>query len=269
LQLGYANAAIASWQVFREKSAQMDRPDDLLFQVGLPSALTLAAMGFGVDRCVKYYPVLRQALTREMEDILAVIPKNRIIFQVEAVIETVFSLLPTWGQRLLFPQGLGPMIVEALGQVPEENLHAGVHFCYGSLHNKAAIHPRTLAPLVRTMNAVLAAWPPNCALDFVHVPIAWSDRPPSTNPQFYQPLTRLQALPPQTRLFAGVVQCNSGATSSAEERTALHLFEAAARKATGREPGTVGVSCACGTGRTQAAQMAGILDRQLDLAVNA
>src|SRR5215469_1519236 len=133
------------------------------------------------------------------------------------------------------------MIVEVLGQAQEQNLHAGVHFCYGSLENKAAVHPRSLAPLVRTMNAVIGAWPPNCSLDFLHIPVAWSDRPPSTNPQFYKPLALLRALPPQTRLFAGVVQCNSGASSSAEERTAVHLFEDAAQKATARPPGTVGV----------------------------
>jgi hypothetical protein len=267
LRLGYATAAIASWHVFLEKSAEWGRPD-LKFQVGLPSALTLAAVGFGIDRCVKYYPVVRQALTREIEDILAVIPKNRIIFQIEAVIETVCSLVPQWGQWLLFPKGLGPMIVEALGQVPEQNLHAGVHFCYGSLDNKAAVHPRSLAPLVRTVNAVIKAWPPNCSLDYLHIPVAWSDRPPSTNPQYYKPLARLRALPPQTRLFAGVVQCNSGASSSAEERIALHLFESATQKATGRALGTVGVACACGTGRTEEWKMAGIFDRQLDLAVN-
>jgi hypothetical protein len=267
LRLGYATAAMTSWQVFLEKCAEWDRPD-LMFQVGLPSALTLAAVGFGIDRCVKYYPVVRQALTREIEDILGVIPNNRIIFQIEAVIETVCSLVPQWGQRLLFPQGLGHMIVEALGQAQEQNLHAGVHFCYGSLENKAAVHPRSLAPLVRTMNAVIGAWPPNCSLDFLHIPVAWSDRPPSTNPQFYKPLALLRALPPKTRLFAGVVQCNSGASSSAEERTAVRLFESATQKATGRPFGTVGVSCACGTGRTEEWKMAGILDRQLDLAVN-
>jgi hypothetical protein len=267
LRLGYATAAISSWHVFLEKTAEGDRPD-LMFQVGLPSALTLAAVGFGMDKCLKYYPVVRQALTREIEDMLAVIPPNRIIFQIEAVIETLASLLPRWGQRLLFPKGLGHMIVEPLGQAHERNLHAGVHFCYGSLENKAAIHPRSLAPLVRTMNAVIAAWPPNCSLDFLHIPVAWSDRPPSTSSRFYTSLARLRSLPPQTRLFAGVVQCDSGASSSAQERTAIHLFENAAQRATGRPLGTVGVACACGTGRTEAGKMAGIFDRQLDLALN-
>ena len=267
LRLGYAANAITSWPVFLEQCAAWDCPD-LLFQVGLPSALTLAAVGFGLDRCMKVYPILRQALTREIEDILAVIPKHRIIFQIEAVIETVLSLVPPWGQRLLFPQGLGSMIVEALGQVQEQDLHAGVHFCYGSLENQAAVHPRSLAPLVRTVNAVIAAWPPNCSLDFLHLPVAWSDRPPSTDPRFYAPLARVRALPPQTRLFAGVVQCNNGANASAEERTALRLFERALERATGRALGTVGVSCACGTGRTEAWKLAGIFERQLDLALH-
>lgn len=159
------------------------------------------------------------------------------------------------------------MIVEALGQVQEQDLHAGVHFCFGSLGNKAAVHPRSLAPLVRTLNAVIAAWPPNCSLDFLHLPVAWSDRPPSTDPRFYEPLAGLPALPPHTRLFAGVVQCDSGANSSADERTAMQLFESAIQRTTGRPPGTVGVSCACGTGRTEAWKMAGIFDRQLDLAL--
>jgi hypothetical protein len=267
LRLGYAATAIASWPVFLEECAACDRPD-LKFQVGLPSALSLAAVAFGLNRCVKFYPAVRQALTREIEDVLAVIPKDRVVFQIEAVIETVCSLLPRWGQRLLFRRGLGPMIVEALGQVQEQGLHAGVHFCYGSLENKAAVHPRSFAPLVRTVNAVIAVWPPNSSLDFLHLPVAWSDRPPSTNPRFYAPLAHLRALPPQTRLFAGVVQCDSGASSSAEERTALQLFESAARRATGRSPGTVGVSCACGTGRTEESKMAGIFDRQLDLALH-
>jgi hypothetical protein len=48
----------------------------------------------------------------------------------------------------------------------------------------------------------------------------------------------------------------------------MHLFEGAVQRATGRPPGTVGVSCACGTGRTEEWKMAGIFDRQLDLALH-
>jgi len=113
LRLGYAANALASWNVFLEKCEEWGCPG-LLFQVGLPSALSLAAVGFGLDRCVKHYQVVRQALTREIEEILAVIPKDRVIFQVEAVIETVLALLPKWVQHLFFPEELGQMIVEAI-----------------------------------------------------------------------------------------------------------------------------------------------------------
>jgi hypothetical protein len=267
LRLGYAANALASWNVFLEKCEEWDCPG-LLFEVGLPSALTLAAVGFGLDRCVKHYQVVCEALTKEIEEVLAVIPKERVIFQVEAVIETVLSLLPKWVQHLVFPEELGQLIGEAIGQVHEQGLHAGVHFCFGSLENKAALHPRTLAPLVRTVNSVVAHWPSNCSLDFLHIPAALSDRPPSTDPSFYEPLAGLRHLPQHTRLFAGVIQCNSGARSSEDERTGMLLFERAAQRATGQPPGTVGVSCACGTGRTEEWMMAGILDRQLDIALH-
>src|SRR5690348_819340 len=144
LQLGYAANALASWQVFQEKCEQWGCPG-LLFQVGLPSALTLAAVAFGLDRCAKLYPVVSQALTGEIEEVLAVIPKERVIFQVEAVIETVVSLVPQWVQRLVLRRELGSLITEAIGRVQEQGLHGGVHFCFGSLENKAALHPHTLA----------------------------------------------------------------------------------------------------------------------------
>jgi hypothetical protein len=124
--------------------------------------------------------------------------------------------------------------VGSVGQVPEQSLHGGVHFCFGSLENKAAMHPRTLAPLVRTLNTVEAHWPDNCSLDFLHIPATFSDRPPSTGPSFYEPLAGLRNLPQHTRLFAGVVQCNSGAHYSEDERTGVHLFERAATKTRGR-----------------------------------
>lgn len=267
LQLGYAANAIASWNVFLEKCDEWGCPG-LLFEVGLPSALTLAAVGFGLDKCVKHYTVVREALTREIEEVLAVIPKDRVIFQVEAVIETLLSLLPKWVQHLVFPEELGQMIVEAIGQVHEQGLHGGVHFCFGSLENKAAIHPRTLAPIIHTLNTVVAHWPDNCSLDFIHIPAAFSDRPPSTDPGFYEPLAGLRNIPQHTRLFAGVVQCNSGAHYSEDERTGVQLFERAAHRATGQPPGSVGVSCSCGTGRTEEWMMVGIIDRQMDIALH-
>ena len=97
---------------------------------------------------------------------------------------------------------------------------------------------------------------------------AFSGRPPSTDPSFYKPLAGLRNIPQHTRLFAGVVQCNSGAHYSEDERTGEHLFERAIQRATSQPFGTVGVAGSCGTGRTEEWMMAGIIDRQMDIALH-
>jgi hypothetical protein len=83
-----------------------------------------------------------------------------------------------------------------------------------------------------------AAWPSDRTLEFIHVPFAAAEEPPTFDPAFYQPLSRLD-IPQSVRFIAG---CIHESLSSDQQVELLRLIEDRA----GRE---VDVAAACGLGR--------------------
>ncbi|WP_181063278.1 hypothetical protein [Nocardia nova] len=132
------------------------------------------------------------------------------------------------------PTGLGPGHRAAA----PPGTRIGVHLRLGSLHNKG-MPLRTARPLVDVVNSVARRWPAGRILEYVDVPFAAGDRPPTARGRFYAPLADL-SLPAGARFYAGVVH---DVPTEDEQRKTLHTIE----NALGRR--VDGVACACGLGR--------------------
>jgi hypothetical protein len=113
-----------------------------------------------------------------------------------------------------------------------------VHLCLGDLNHESMAGMRDIPPAVLVANELAAAWPSDRTLEFIHVPFAAAEEPPTFDQACYQPLTQLDITQP-VRFFAG---CIHESLSSDKQVELLRLIEDRA----GRE---VDVAAACGLGR--------------------
>jgi hypothetical protein len=114
----------------------------------------------------------------------------------------------------------------------------GVHLCLGDLNHKSMVGLRDISPAVLVANEIAAAWPAGRSLEFVHMPFAAAEEPPSFDPEFYQPLAELD-LPASVRFVAG---CIHESLDDALQADLLGMIEDQA----GRE---ADVAASCGLGR--------------------
>lgn len=148
----------------------------------------------------------------------------------------------------LVPRFLRPMLARLLAtQVANAlgliwNVRQELHLCYGDLGHKNIATPTSAQEMVEFLNPLadqLADLPP------VHLPFAYGDHAPSTDPGFYEPL---EGLSEDWKIYAGVVDENDSQAS----REALYLVELHSGRT------AEAVACACGLGRrdTDAARKA-------------
>jgi len=128
-----------------------------------------------------------------------------------------------------------------------------VHLCLGDLNHKSLANMRDITPAVLVANEIAAAWPSGRPLEFIHMPFAAAEQPPSFDPAFYEPLRRLD-IPESVRFVAG---CIHESLSGDRQVELLRMIE----DRLGRE---ADVAAACGLGRRPAvAQAWDALDKAL------
>lgn len=226
--------------------------DGLPLQISMPNPLDLALFVFagkpqwrkpirtlnGARLVLRYLSVFEQAMRDEVESILQRKQEigfpGKLAFQLETpAVLYALNLVPA-PLRPMLAKILAKQVARMIGLLPEEAVW--LHLCYGDLGDKAVIEPKTVRPAVLFLNELarlVKVLPP------VHLPIAFGDQPPPTDPAFYEPL---EGLDRAWKLVAGVVDENDPAAS---ER-ALELLEAASGRT------TLAVATACGLGRHSA-----------------
>ena len=80
----------------------------------------------------------------------------------------------------------------------------GIHLCLGDLNNESLGNLVDAGPLVTMANAIMAEWPNGRTLDYIHAPFAHGERPPTMDPDYYEPLNRLW-IPDRVRFIAGII----------------------------------------------------------------
>jgi len=121
-------------------------------------------------------------------------------------------------------------VKQLCGPIPKEVV-IGLHLCYGDLHHRHFLEPKSLETCVRMAN--VAAKEAGRRIDFVHMPIPRA----RDDDEYFAPLKDLEI--GDSTLYAGLVHYTDGVEGSRRrlERLRKHY------------DGVVGVATECGMGR--------------------
>lgn len=250
--LGYAEAAISSYSVFvRLRDAGQVAPG-VRFQVSLPTPVAVVSSFFSGEDRAAIEPVYADALLRELDEILAVIPHDDLAIQWDVASELGIierasgygKVMEAWWEGDPF-DGLVSRLAALVDAVPAD-VEAGVHLCYGDAGERHFIEPADAATLVRYANAVIAA--SGRELSWLHLPVP-IDR---YDEAYFAPLAQLA---PVAELYLGLVHREDGAEGARRRIAAASRFV-----------DDFGVATECGIGRAPAGTTEGILRTHAEVA---
>jgi hypothetical protein len=251
LDFGHVAAVRESWPVFRELREAAGLPD-LTFQSGVPGDFDLAMFTLGPAGALLHREPFTEATITEIRGVTEV-TGGEVVFQIEVPVELVMvARAPAAGQAAA--ARLAARATVGLAAAAPAGAGFGIHLCVGDMNNRALGSMRDVGPLVALANAIVAGWPPDKRLDFIHAPFSAANNPAPVDPEFYAPLERLR-IPESTRFVAGFAH---EAQSLDDQHRVRDLVDAGV----GRE---VDVSSACGLGRRSAEDGRAVLERTAEL----
>jgi hypothetical protein len=228
--LGYADAAIASYAVFKRLQQEGAVPAHWRFQVSLPTPLAVVAAFIVPDDQAAIEPLYETRLLDELDAILDTIPHDELAIQWDIAVEIgiLESVMPAYFQDRR--AGILERLTRLGHRVPAK-VELGYHLCYGDAEHRHFKQPEDLGKLVDLANVL--AREVQRPLTWIHMPVP-RDR---ADDGYFAPLHLLR-LAPETELYLGLVHYTDGV-----EGTRQRL--AAARR-TIRD---FGVATECGMGR--------------------
>lgn len=201
--LGYGDAAIESFAIFRSLGEEGVIPGDVRFQVGLPTPLSVAAFYTEPGSHLLFEEAYGCALGRELDKILEAVPAPRLSIQWEAACE--FAILEGLREHRLGDDPLDRInqrIASLIDLIPAE-VEAGIHLCYGDSGHKHFCEPADAGHLVDVASGVSTR---------AHRPIEWVHMPvprERDDHAYFAPLSRLE-LRPGCQLYLGLVHMTGG-----------------------------------------------------------
>ncbi len=206
--------------------------------VGIPRDLDLALFAFGKNhRALSHRKPFRRALAREMHTITDHVGRDNVLYQLELPVELILTTSLPAAVRQYAARWLVRHALRVIEYAPP-GARFGVHLCTGDLGNKSLVQLSDTAPLVALVKAIVDQWPIDAhPVEYVHVPLAAGELPPSPAPEFYAPLSELAGT--QVRLIAGLA--HEAQSFDEQHRILGHVEEMMQRR--------VDVAAACGLGR--------------------
>jgi len=257
--LGYADAALASYEDFKALRAAGSIAEGTRFQVSLPTPMApLGSYMSAADQAI-VYPAYSAAMEREIAEIAAGIPAADLAIQIDLAVEfSHIEQVSVGGNTpdLWFVEGANPtteqiidastaMAAAVAATIPAD-VQFGIHLCYGDVAEKHFVEPADAANLAAVANALSAkiARP----IEFLHLPVPIE----RDDVAYFAPLAAL-ALHPETELFLGLVHHEDGVDGAARRIAAARPALADAGFA------EFGIATECGFGRGPADRTAPLL----------
>jgi hypothetical protein len=238
LDLGYWNAYRESRPIV-EKLIREGGVPNAAHQVGVASGFDLALFAFGLPGALRHRKPFNVAVAREV-DAVSGDSGGGVLFQIEVPAELLMVARAPRVLRRIVAVWASRVCVEVPRMVAP-GTQFGVHLCFGDLGNRALVRGLgDCSAVVALVNAIVARWPAPVSLQYVHLPLAAGDEPPTLDAAYYVPLARLR-VPATTRVVAGFVH---EGRSEPQLRQVLRLVESAA----GRR---VDIGAPCGLGRRE------------------
>lgn len=247
-KLGYADAALASWAVFKRLRDRGEIPKGVRFQVCLPSTAALLTSFFPADQARLVEPALEAAMKNEVTAMAAGIPAADLAIQWDVACEIIAA---DGGQPPLHYADAIAGSVERLARhvdwVPK-GVEAGVHLCYGDPGHKHVVEPKDLGTCVAFSNGVSAGATRN--IEWIHLPVPRG----RADDAYFAALDNLK-LRPETEIYVGCIHHTDGLEGTKRR-------QAAARN----HIQGFGLATECGFGRRDPATVPELLDIHAALA---
>jgi hypothetical protein len=235
-ELGYAREARASYLDFIRAKDGRELPQDVRFQVCLPTPLAVVSSFCAAQDGAAIESAYERAMVAEVASVCEAIPHHDLAIQWDVCHEMVFWDGQDFSGRIKRTDVTNASILERMrricGAVPPD-VELGIHLCYGDFDAKHFVEPRDAAKMVEFANALSEAIAHPLA--FVHMPVPIG----RTDDAYFRPLRDLK-LPPTTEVYLGVVHAADGKDGT-DKRIA-----AAARHISG-----FGIACECGIARAR------------------
>jgi methionine synthase II (cobalamin-independent) len=194
--LGYSDAAIASYEVFRQLRSEGVIPAGVRFQVSLPTPYAVAIAWGALGSQEAFLRAYKPALFGELATIMAAIPGRDLIIQWDVAVEigALEGAFVVDGDLGTFARIAAELrdCLEHSAQDSAEPAEIGLHLCYGDYQHRHFAVPSDLGLLVQIANAV-------GPVDFVHFPV---DRQTGLDGAYFTPLRQLSF---ETIISLGVI----------------------------------------------------------------
>ena len=215
-ELGYADEALKSYNIFARLLKDGRIPADTRFQVALPTSMALLC-GFVVaeDR-LKVESAIERAIIRDLDRIQTTIPASHLSIQWDVCHEVVGAEggLPLPYENAI--DGSVERIVRLCSKVID-GVELGIHLCYGDPGHKHVLEPKDLQVSISFANGICRNSPRQ--IDFVHMPVP-RDR---TDDAYFAPLKN-RRLSAKTRLILGLVHYTDGIEGSRKRMAAAERY---------------------------------------------
>jgi hypothetical protein len=253
INVGIVDSFVANATLFRTLRREFDLPEDIPLQLDVKGVFDFAFFAFGPGAILtkrnreRYMRPFLDATLREMRTVLDRAGQQPVIFQLSVPVPTIFECKIPAPFRRLFTGWLAASVVRIAAEAPTGS-HFGCHLCLGDLGHKAKARPRSAAPLVALANGIARRWPAWVSpLEYMHLPLAAGDEPPSLQERYYRPLRNLR-LTEGCELVAGLLH---EGLNEAQVAKALGMVEKFVSESTGTATpvAPVAVAPSCGYGR--------------------
>lgn len=239
--LGYAAAALRSYEDFKRARIRGVIDADTRFQVSLPTPIA-TVHEFCEPASVKtvWLPYER-AICREVDQIIDGIPHHDLAIQWDAAIEFAFILENPEKLKTFSKDELIASIVRCSEHVPPD-VDLGIHLCYGDAGGKHQLEPTDTKVMVDFANRLTAAL--KRPLKWVHMPVPRE----RDDDAYFAPLTDLK-LDSQTELYLGLIHDTDGVPGAHRRIATANKFVS-----------NFGIATECGMGRRAPETIPDLLD---------
>jgi len=240
--LGYAEAALESWAVFKRLREAGEIPKGVRFQVCLPSCAALLTSFFPADQARLVEPALEAAMKNEVLQMAAAIPAADLAIQWDVAYEIIAA---DGGQPPLhYADAIGGSVERLARHVDwiPKGVEAGIHLCYGDPGHKHVVEPKDLGTCVAFANGVSAG--ATRSIEWLHLPVPRG----RDDDAYFAPLAALK-LRPETELYVGCIHHTDGLEGTERRRAAAS-----------KHAQDFGLATECGFGRRDPATIPALLD---------
>jgi hypothetical protein len=200
--LGYAAAALESYEDFKRLRSQGRITAGTRFQVSLPTPIAVVMSFCEPEAIGAVWPKYEERINQEVAEIVRAIPHADLAIQWDIAVEICFILEVPEMAKVIPMEALVAAIARISEPVPAD-VELGLHLCYGDPGHKHVVEPKDTGLMVEFANRLAAE---------IKRPIAWLHLPVPRDRDdvaYFAPLRGLK-LHRETELYLGLVHLTDG-----------------------------------------------------------